>query len=309
MTTTAMNIADVLDTSILSGMLDAARARTLRYAAVLKGEQWLGPYLPIVNPPQWEIGHLGWFQEHWCLRHSSNGGLSASMLDGADALYDSAKVAHATRWSLPLPTVDETLGYLERVLDVVKARLKREGATPHLRYFVQLAVFHEDMHNEAFDYSLQTHGYAASASMRKYEYAEPPVTGDAAISGGRFQLGAQADQGDQGFVFDNEKWAHDVEVQPFHMSRTAATNEQFAAFVRDGGYSRRELWCEPGWQWLSEHNVTAPLYWKVELNQILTKVHQAWLPLQAQASVIHVNWYEAEAYCRWAQRRQPQNGA
>jgi iron(II)-dependent oxidoreductase len=87
----------------LREMLHAARARTRAYAAQLQPDQWLGPYLSIVNPPLWELGHLGWFQEHWCLRYRADGSLAPSLLEGADALYNSALVPHKARWTLPLP--------------------------------------------------------------------------------------------------------------------------------------------------------------------------------------------------------------
>ena len=294
-----MTIADAPGLNALTAMLDAARERTMCYVASLSGEQWLGPYLTIVNPPLWEIGHVGWFQEHWCLRHADQG-LAPSMLDGADALYDSAKVAHATRWGLPLPDVSSTLAYLQRVLDAVKARLRREGATPHLAYFVQLAVFHEDMHNEAFDYTLQTHGIARD--LHAVLPVGERVDGDAAIPGGRMMLGAEPSSP---FVFDNEKWAHEVNVAPFRMARAAVSNGEFAAFVDDGGYTRRDLWCDGGWRWREEHGVTLPLYWKSEQKQILRRCYADWRPIDLEAAAVHVNWFEAQAYCRWAQRRLP----
>ena len=87
--------------SVLREMLLAARARTLLLAEDLNGERLLGPQLSIVNPPLWEIGHVGWFQEHWCLRYQRGGALASSILDHADDLYNSATVPHATRWTLP----------------------------------------------------------------------------------------------------------------------------------------------------------------------------------------------------------------
>src|SRR5688572_8257726 len=149
------------DAAALREMLHAARERTLAHANALEPAQWLGPYLQIVNPPLWEIGHVGWFQEHWCLRYRADGTLAPSMLVDADLRYNSATVPHATRWHLALPTVDQTLNYLHGVLEAVLARLDREGPTEHLRYFTQLSVFHEEMHNEAFHYTRQTLGYAA----------------------------------------------------------------------------------------------------------------------------------------------------
>src|SRR5512135_1903660 len=110
-------------------LLDA-RKRSAAVYADLERERLLGPKLAIVNPPLWEIGHVGWFQEHWCLRYPADGGLpAASMLANADQLYNSATVPHATRWDLPLPDFDATLAYLQRVLDRVIGRIDREGAT------------------------------------------------------------------------------------------------------------------------------------------------------------------------------------
>src|SRR6185503_13667674 len=101
---------------MLAEDLRDARERMQRATRVFEGERLLGPKLAIVNPPLWEIGHLGWFQERWCLRLKPDGTLGPSILAGADALYDSAAVAHSTRWDLPLPKFDATLAYLEAVL-------------------------------------------------------------------------------------------------------------------------------------------------------------------------------------------------
>ncbi len=289
------------DAKTLRDILHAARARTLDFAGRLAPGQWLGPQLSIINPPLWEIGHVGWFQEHWCLRYQADAVLRPSMLEGADELYNSAMVAHDTRWQLPLPTVEQTLTYLRAVLDGVLARLASEGATEHLRYFVQLAAFHEEMHNEAFHYTSQTLEYAAEKTQQKQDFISTPCTGDAAIAGGRFLLGAQPSNG---FVFDNEKWAHEVDVRPFRMARTAVTNAEFVAFVDDGGYHRRECWSNEGWQWRAQANATMPVYWvKRDAAWHVRRFDQT-LPILPRAAVIHVNWYEAEAYCLWARRRQ-----
>src|SRR5262245_54587855 len=142
--------------------LRSARAHPRRQADGLGGERELGPRLGIVNPPRWEVGHVGWFQEWWCLRDAHKD--SASILPDADRFYDSAAVAHATRWELPLPSFRDTLAYRDEVTERLIARIKEGNADP---YFVQLAVRHEDMHAEAFHYTRQTLSYPEPEGPRR----------------------------------------------------------------------------------------------------------------------------------------------
>ena len=230
-------------TETLAGWTSDARARTLALAGALTPDQLLGPRLAIVNPPLWELGHIAWFQERWVLRHAA--GMPPLRRDG-DVLYDSAAIPHDTRWSLPLPSLEETVGYLREVEARVLALIGRVAAD---QYFVRLAVFHEDMHFEAMAFTRQTLGYAPAPARPGAE--EPPVAGadlpgDVEVPGGTFRLGAE--HGD-GFVFDNEKWAHPVELAPFRIARAPVTQAHLAEFVDDGGYRRRELWSPAGWQW------------------------------------------------------------
>ena len=136
----------------------AAREHTRRLTDDLAGEREFGPKLAIVNPPRWEVGHVGWFQEFWCLRGGSEE--RASILPNADALYNSATVPHATRWSLPLPSFADTVAYRDEVLDRLINKVEEDRADA---YFVDLAVRHELMHAEAFHYTRQTLGYPAAS--------------------------------------------------------------------------------------------------------------------------------------------------
>jgi iron(II)-dependent oxidoreductase len=281
-----------------------ARRRTLDLVAELSDEQLFGPRLPIVNPLHWEIGHVAWFQEKWVLRHALG---ENPIRSDADSLYDSSAIPHDVRWDLPLPSRSETLSYLAEVRDRILKVLQGAEVGEELRYFVLLGVFHEDMHDEAFTYTRQTHGYPAPrfgiAGDGGAGKGGGPLPGDVEVPGGKFQLGAT--QG-AAFVFDNEKWAHHVEVQPFAIARAATTQAEFAAFVEDGGYRRRELWSEDGWRWREAVGAEGPVYWRRAAGGgWLRRNFDTWVPLEPHHPVLHVNWYEATAYCRWAGRRLP----
>lgn len=286
----------------LADLLGDARRRTLLLVDSLSGGQWLGPKLDIVNPPLWEIGHLAWFQEFWCLR---GGDFNAcSILSGADSLYDSARVAHDTRWSLPLPDLEGTLSYLQSVLERVLERLDAEPKNDKLAYFAELALYHEDMHGEAFAYTRQTLGYrrpAAAGASRDVNRAGP-LPGDVSVFGGEFDLGAKPDDG---FVFDNEKWAHPVRLRPFRIARAPVTNAEYLTFVEDGGYGRLEFWDQQGQAWLEKERTLAPVYWIKNGDNWMVRMFNEIVPLPLEAPVIHVNWFEANAFCHWAGRRLP----
>jgi iron(II)-dependent oxidoreductase len=251
--------------------LRSARAHLRRVADGLDGERELGPRLAIVNPPRWEIGHVGWFQEWWCLWDARAD--RASILPNADRLYDSATVAHATRWDLPLPSFRGTLAYRDEVTERLIARIQGGNADP---YFVQLAVRHEDMHAEAFHYTRQTLAYPEPEQERGP--IAKSAEGDIEFAGGIFRLGSTPDEG---FVFDNEKSSHPLVLQPFRISRGCITNAQYEEFVRAGG--------------------APPRYWRgAEARRF-----DRWVERSPDEPVMHVSWHEAQAYCRFAGRRLP----
>jgi len=290
----------------LAQMVCDARERTLELVADLTDEQMLGPRLRIVNPPLWEIGHVAWFQEHWVLQYV---GKLAPLRADADALYDSMAVAHDTRWDLPLPSRAETLDYLGAVRDRVLERIHARRPSHEEIYFNLLATLHEDMHDEAFTYTRQTHGYPPPSFSHLQgldaipERDAGPLPGDVSVPGGTFLLGATPDEP---FVFDNEKWAHPVGIDPFHIARAAVTQGEYAAFVEDGGYRRGELWSDEGGRWRAEAGAEHPVYWRRgDDGAWQRRDFDRWVPLEPHRPVLHVNWFEACAYCRWAGRRLP----
>lgn len=292
----------------LAALVKDTRARSLSLLNDLDDDQWVGPYLPIVNPPLWEIGHVAFFYEAFLLQPLDK---RPPLIENGGPLFNSFVIPHQERWKAPLPNRKETVAYTERVLEAVLGRLDA-GAngreiTPRETYLYLLSVLHEDMHCEAFTWTRQTHGYAAPpvswdpASVPSLP-GGGPLPGDVEVPGGNYLLGAMKDQP---YVFDNEKWAHPVEVAPFSIAKAPVTNAEFAQFVEDGGYQREALWDHEGWRWRMETQAAAPVYWRGEAGHWEQRSFHRWTPLEPHHPVIHVNWYEAEAYCKWAGRRLP----
>jgi len=260
----------------------------------------MGPYREIVNPVLWEIGHIAWFHEYWTLRHAAR---RAPLIERGDSLWDSSNVAHRTRWHLDLPDRAGTERYGADVLAQQEELLAR-GVDDEARYFYELSIRHEDMHVEAQAYMRQTSSNAPPQGLGSAARPQAgALAGDASVPGGTWRLGSTDDDG---FIFDNEKWAHPVELAPFRIARAAVTNAEFAAFVDDGGYRRQEFWCEAGWAWRQARNAEHPVYWLEKRDGVWTARHyREPRPLAPDAPVVFVNWFEASAWCRWAGRRLP----
>src|SRR5437868_9259932 len=195
----------------LCAQLRQTRERTRQLTHDLSTGELMGRMLPIVNPVLWEVGHVGWFHEYWTLRHAHG---RAPLIEHADLLWNSSAVAHDTRWELDLPDRGGVFRYLDDVLERQLDCLTGPVDAPR-RYFYELAIRHEDMHGEALAYTRQTLGYA-----RPQASSDPvaPVEdagdwpGDAEIPGGMWRVGSLPEDG---FIFDNEKWQHEVVLAPF----------------------------------------------------------------------------------------------
>jgi iron(II)-dependent oxidoreductase len=284
----------------LAAELREVRAHTSRLTEDLSPVQLMGPMLPVVNPILWEIGHVGWFHEYWTLRQAHG---EAPLIERADRLWNSSTVAHDTRWSLDLPDRAGVFRYLNDVLDRQTERLGR-GINAPAHYFYELSIRHEDMHVEALAYTRQTLSYPRPPTHgRPAAHGAGDWRGDVEIPAGSWRLGSSPNDG---FVFDNEKWEHDIALAPFRIAKAPVTNADFAAFVEDAGYSRPEFWTAAGWQWRERAGAQRPLYWIGKEGERWTwRSYGETEELAPHAPVMFVNLYEAQAWCNWAKRRLP----
>jgi iron(II)-dependent oxidoreductase len=284
-----------------AALLDA-RNYTLALYAHLTPQQRQVRYLRVINPPVWELAHIGWFQEFWCLRYREGHVPLASRWLDSDPLLNSALIAHKERWGLSQLEWKNVLRYLEHGLEDTLEAL--EASTPEQRYFFRLALYHEDMHGEALLMTLQTLGLPAPEFERPVfpRPAGGAIGGEVELEGGSFAMGSKPGPD---FVFDNEKWAHEVHVAPFALSAAAVSNREYQDFVESGGYTRRKLWSADGWRWREESSSQAPRYWRKDAGQWLMRRFDKWEPLPDGEPVMHVNAYEAQAYCAYVGRRLP----
>lgn len=297
--------------TMLAAALQASRQDTLvhvaRLRAALPGLQV--PQRPSLNPPLWELGHIGWFQEFWLARNPQRADgagadplapRAAPLRPGADALYDSSAVPHASRWTLPLPDADATLADLAAQLQQTLRLLASAGADDAALYFFRLALAHEDMHHEAGLYMAQALGIAVDDTRwQAPRLPDPPPGLD--VDAGTWTLG----HGDPGFAFDNERGAHPVAVPAARIDAQVCRWAEFLPFVEAGGYADARLWTPAGWAWRLAAGATAPLHLRQVDGAWQQWRHGRWQTLDHREPACHLSAHEAAAWCRWAGRRLP----
>lgn len=259
------------------------------------------------DPPLWTLGHAGWFQEYWIGRNlERHRGLAAdprrprlaSIEPNADAWYDPAGVPADQRWSLPLPSSEATRSYLVETLESTLELLNHAPETDEGLYFFRLALFHEDALAEGLAVAAQTLGLPVPG----LEWPLPAALREPiGLPGGGWRLGS--DPG--GFAFDNEMPAHEVRLAEFEIDAQPVSWAQYAEFIEDGGYDNADWWTAEGWAWLQLTGRRAPRHVEQVRHRVMVRRGNSLVQVAAQTPVMHVNWYEARAWCRWAGRRLP----
>ena len=289
------------DAATLTAWIDESLALTEELVADLCEHSSQGPVLDIVNPARWEIGHVAWFNERWFLRAGLG---QAPSRPSDDPLYDSMILEHDERWDAPLPRLEDACCFVREIHTRVRARIPEAAGDARLRDLLLLTLFHQDMHNEAFAYTRQTHGWNATPRLElPVGRVDARAGGDIEFAGGDVRIGAQPDQL---FAFDNEHEPHVRTLRPFAIARQPVTQGEFLAFVEEGGYDRQELWDDEGRTFLARTAATMPVYWRRSgPGAYERRRFDAWEPLVLDVPMVHVSWYEAKAYARWAGRRLP----
>lgn len=320
---------------LLSLALMDARNHTLhlfaQYQHALESGGFAMAPLATVNPPLWELGHVGWFQEWWIARNMQRAlgtrcepahARLASIEPGADRWWGAQAGPRDARWALDLPdmghcraylldTLEGTLDLLEKTAPAGHGGHRGEGSDDAL-YFYRLCLFYEDMRGEALVRNAQTLGLALDKGLQAaFTPAPMAVRGPLLIPATVWQMGSVAGEG-AGFAFDNELAQHAVSVPEFEIDAQPVSWAQYVEFVGDGGYDREELWQPDGWHWLqglaAGEGRRGPRYVdQIGIASGAVIQNRFGVPHRMQASqpAMHLSWWEADAWCRWAGRRLP----
>lgn len=308
---------------LLALALMDARNHTLhlfsQYQNALEGNNYVVPRGLTFNPPLWELGHIGWFQEWWIARNMQRAlgtrcrpdhTRLASIEPNADRWWDSTHVVHGTRWALDLPGVNNIRAYLLDTLENTLDLLEKASDNDDALYFYRLCLFHEDMHSEALVSMAQTLGIAFDKDMvQAFTPAPMTMREPVLIPACTWHMGSNTNNG---FSFDNERPVQSVEVPEFEIDAQPVTWSQFVEFVDDGGYDCQEMWSLEGWVWLqnlaSSEGRRGPRYVDqigVASGAVMQTRFGTARRMHGGQPAMHMTWYEADAWCRWAGRRLP----
>jgi len=302
---------------LLSLALMDARNHTLHLLAAHEQAELAVPgrlaMQPGLEPPLWLAGYVGWFAEHWIGRNTQRALGSAcppeptrlaSIEPRADSWWNPALVAHADRRAPGMPDSAATRAWLLETLESTLELLDKAADEDDALYFYRLALFHEDMAGEQLVVMAQALGIDLKLDMPGSMQARDALL----VPAGPWRLG----WGKGGFVFDCEQWAHDVDVPEFEIDAHVVSWSQYVEFVEDGGYDREEFWQPQGWAWLQDKAATegrrGPRY--VEQiggagGAVLQTRFGRDTRMAGGQPAMHMSWWEADAWCRWAGRRLP----
>jgi ergothioneine biosynthesis protein EgtB len=305
----------------LSNRFRSVRAATLALTAPLSPEDQVVQSMPDASPVKWHLAHTTWFWETFILVPAGVAAFDPAYAFLFNSYYDALGARHPRpqRGLLTRPDLEGVLRYRAYVDEQMQALLDRGGLDAPARDLVALGLAHEEQHQELLLTDV-LHLFAQNPLKPAYRpeplasMAVPRGAGEAAsgaltayveFPAGLVEIGAVASPGGSAFAFDNEGPRHKVYLAPFRLADRLVTNAQWRAFIDDGGYARPELWLSDGWACVGAQGWSAPLYWDREDDDWRGFGLVGASPLDPDAPVTHVSFYEADAFARWSGRRLP----
>ncbi|QCQ90134.1 ergothioneine biosynthesis protein EgtB [Rhodococcus sp. SGAir0479] len=288
----------------LETVLARARRRSDALTDCVDERDLVAQHSPLMSPLVWDLAHIGNQEELWLVRDV--GGRDPVRAD-IDELYDAFKHARSTRPTLPLLGPAEARRYVAQVRDkswdVLDASTFRGSPLERNGFAFAMIAQHEQQHDETMLATHQLRTGPAVLSAPPVPVAVSPVRDrEVVIAAGEFTMGVSDDP----WALDNERPAHTVFVDAFAIDTVPVSNADYAEFIDDGGYRRRELWDERGWRHRTEAGLEAPQFWTGDGSGNWWRRRFGVLePVPPDEPVMHVCWFEAQAYARWAGKRLP----
>ena len=277
--------------------------------ASLSADDYVSQIVDYASPPKWHLAHITWFFEEMILKRF------AASYDEFDPefgfLFNSyynhigERLARSARGDISTVSVKKVYQYRQHV-DENMIDLLKKNIQPEVKSLTALGINHEQQHQELLLTDLKfTLGHDPKFPVYR---KENNLLNDCNNSSGTIKIGEGIyDIGfnGEGFHFDNECTRHKVYLNSFSINKNLVTNGEFLEFIEDGGYEKCQYWLDDGWYWLKEHKVNTPLYWHKESESWFYFTLAGLQPVNPDAILSHVSYYEANAYASWKGMRLP----
>jgi ergothioneine biosynthesis protein EgtB len=289
----------------------AVRSETERRAEPLTPEDQMVQSMPDASPTKWHRAHTTWFWEQFLLGEHSPGYIPIhpdyAFLFNSYYVGVGPRHARAQRGHLTRPGAEEITAY-RRHVDAAVVKFFHDTSDKMLAGLIPLieaGLNHEQQHQELMLTDI-LHAFAQNPMAPAYDtlWTSPaPYPGSewTRLTEGIHTIGHQGDS----FHFDNEKPAHRVLVGPVKLARGLVTNADWLAFMDDGGYRTASLWLMDGFAAATGEAWEAPGYWRKTADGWQVMTLGGLRPIDANAPVCHVSYYEADAFARWSGKHLP----
>lgn len=283
--------------------LEVVRRRSLTLLDPVPEQDMLRQHSPLMSPLVWDLAHVGNFEEIWLVRTIA--GLPAKDPE-LDDIYDAFRHARRERTRLRLLDPSQSRAYIGdvrgRVLDTLE-KIDLDPVNPLLAdgYVYGMVIQHEHQHDETMLATLQLRAGEYPVAEAVLPQPEPLGSKEVLVQGGSFVMGTDT----EAWAYDNERPAHEVQVDPFWIDTVPVTNGDYLEFIDAGGYRDRRWWSDRGWSYRQEAGLECPQFWSRDGSGWARTRFGRIEPLPVDEPVQHVCWFEAEAYARWAGKRLP----
>jgi len=283
------------------------RQQTMQLVAPLSAEDAAAQSMTEASPAKWHLAHTTWFFEQFLLgRDSAYVPYDARWHFLFNSYYQSVGPMHARpqRGMLTRPSLDEVCAYRHAIDERMAELIARRTDDAETMERVTLGLHHEQQHQELILTDIK-HLLSLNPLEPAYRDMTLKAVGSAPalayLSGqeGIVQIGHDG----EGFAFDCETPRHSTLLHPHALANRLVTNAEFRAFIEDGGYREPTLWLSDGWETVRSQGWQHPLYWSDDLDSEFTLAGRR--SIDPHAPVVHVSYFEADAFARWAGERLP----